>query len=80
MTRLTIRVLRLVMVGDDDWLLPPSASRVIARSIPEAKLVVIPNAGHMPFIEQPAAFNAAVRQFLAAPTTLGVGASDELRL
>jgi proline iminopeptidase len=69
----TIRIPTLVIVGNDDWLLPPRASRVIASNIPEAELVVIPNAGHMPFIEQPAAFSAAVRQFLATPTPIGVG-------
>jgi proline iminopeptidase len=69
----TLRVPTLVIVGDDDWLLPPSASRLIANSIPEAELVVVPNAGHMPFIEQPAVFSAAVQQFLAAAPPVGVG-------
>lgn len=55
-----------MIVGDDDWLLPLSASQVIAHGIPAAELVVVPNAGHMPFIEQPDAFTAAVRSFLKA--------------
>jgi proline iminopeptidase len=68
-----IRIPTLVVVGDYDWLLPPSASRVIAAGIPEAELVVVPDAGHMPFIEQPAAFQAAIRRFVTAPAPVGVG-------
>jgi pimeloyl-ACP methyl ester carboxylesterase len=37
----------------------------MATKIPGAKLVTIPGAGHAANIDQPAAFNDAVRAFLA---------------
>ena len=39
-------------------------ARQLAESIPGARLVVIADAGHASNQEQPAAFNAAVREFL----------------
>ena len=62
-----IRVPTLVVVGESDWIIPPSASRVIADGIPGADLAVIPEAGHFPFIERPEAYADAVRRFLAVP-------------
>jgi proline iminopeptidase len=69
-----ISVPTLVMVGDYDWLLPPSASRVIASGIRNAELAVLHEAGHMPFIEQPQAFHDTIRQFLTTSSmTVPVG-------
>ena len=62
-----IRVPTLVMVGENDWLIPPSASRVIAEGIPGAELVVIPQAGHFSFIERPDVYTDAVRGHLSRP-------------
>jgi pimeloyl-ACP methyl ester carboxylesterase len=61
----TIAVPALVVVGADDapFLI---ASDYMAAKIPGAKKVVIPNAGHSANIDQPAGFNAAVKEFLAA--------------
>jgi pimeloyl-ACP methyl ester carboxylesterase len=54
----------LVLVGDEDSLTPPVLSEDIQRGIPQAELAVIPGAGHMTNLEQPAAFNLAVARFL----------------
>jgi proline iminopeptidase len=62
-----IRVPTLVVVGEHDWLIPPSASRVIAEEVPGAELVVIPAAGHFSFIERSEAYADAVCRFLSAP-------------
>ncbi|SRR5579884_935030 len=62
-----IAVPTLVLSGDQDGVLPLPESETLARAIPGAQLVVIPNAGHASNQEQPAAFNAAVRAFLRAP-------------
>jgi pimeloyl-ACP methyl ester carboxylesterase len=59
-----IAVPTLVLCGDQDGVLPLPESETLAREIPGARLVVIPNAGHASNQEQPAAFNAAVRAFL----------------
>ena len=37
------------------------------QAIPDAKLVVIPGAGHVSNLEQPERFNQAVREFLPVP-------------
>lgn len=59
-----IRVPTLVVVGRDDTLTPPAKSEELASRIPNARLVVIDGSGHLSNLEQPAAFNAALRSFL----------------
>jgi pimeloyl-ACP methyl ester carboxylesterase len=60
-----LRVPALVLTGRDDHFAPPEAAAEVQRRIAGARLVVIDGAGHMLTSEQPAAFNAAVEQFLA---------------
>jgi cystathionine beta-lyase/cystathionine gamma-synthase/pimeloyl-ACP methyl ester carboxylesterase len=55
----------LVLVGSDDEFTPLADARLLADGIPSATLTVIPDAGHMPNLEQPAAFNHALGRFLA---------------
>ena len=59
-----VAVPTLVIVGDEDALTPPSAAESLAAGIRGAKLVVLPNAGHLSNLETPDAFNAAVLDFL----------------
>ena len=54
----------LVMTGADDRIIPTSDTIVLAGKLPGAQLVVIPEAGHVPHEEQPAAFMQAVDSFL----------------
>jgi 3-oxoadipate enol-lactonase len=61
-----IRVPTHVIVGSHDRLTTPEMCRELAARIPGAKLTVIDDAGHLPNIEQPAAFNTAVIAFLRA--------------
>ncbi|MDQ3880941.1 MAG: alpha/beta fold hydrolase [Chloroflexota bacterium] len=56
----------LVVCGARDALVPLAATGRLARQLPDAKLVVIPDAGHNTMWEQPEAFNRVVRGFLAA--------------
>jgi pimeloyl-ACP methyl ester carboxylesterase len=60
----TIHCPTLVVVGDEDVITPPAASEEIARAIAGAELTIIPRAGHMSNLEQPAPFNLAVARFL----------------
>jgi 3-oxoadipate enol-lactonase len=53
----------LVLVGADDIAMPVSFSQILAKEIPGAELVVIPDAGHLSNLEQPEAFNAALQKF-----------------
>jgi pimeloyl-ACP methyl ester carboxylesterase len=59
-----IAVPTLVLVGADDTHFL-AATDYMARKIPGAKHVTIPNAGHASNLHQPAAFNSAVKDFLA---------------
>jgi 3-oxoadipate enol-lactonase len=60
-----IRVPTLLIVGEHDVISPPAEMQGMAAAIPGARCVVIPHAGHMAPLEQPAAVNAALREFLA---------------
>jgi len=54
----------LVVVGAEDRLTPPRDAEAIAKAIPGARLAVIPDAGHLPPLEQAEAFNGQLRSFL----------------
>jgi pimeloyl-ACP methyl ester carboxylesterase len=63
-----IRVPTLVLAGANDKEFIPSTDYMAAK-IPGAEKVILPNAGHAANIDQPAAFNAAVRKFLERVTS-----------
>lgn len=54
----------LVIWGEKDRLLPLSEGRRLAATIPGARLVVLPDAGHLPQEESPEAFGRALSEFL----------------
>jgi pimeloyl-ACP methyl ester carboxylesterase len=54
----------LVITGDTDRLVPTKNSVRLAGELPNAKLVIIPQAGHVPQEEQPSLFMQAVDGFL----------------
>ncbi|MBJ3778623.1 alpha/beta fold hydrolase [Acuticoccus mangrovi] len=54
----------LVVVGARDRVTPPALAEEIAARIGGATLVILPGAGHLSNIEAPAAFNAALVDFL----------------
>jgi proline iminopeptidase len=56
----------LIVVGDDDFICDADSAREMADRIPGAQLEVIAGAGHFPWVEQPAAFRAALDEFLVA--------------
>jgi pimeloyl-ACP methyl ester carboxylesterase len=56
----------LVVAGEDDFICGPASAREIAGGIAGARLVLVPDAGHFTYFEQPQAFAAAVGDFLAA--------------
>ena len=56
----------LVVVGANDWICPPSQSRLIADGIPGARLMVVEGANHPVHIEKNALVLGAVRDFLRA--------------
>ena len=59
-----IKVPTLVLAGQEDGALP--ACRFIHDKIKDSQLVVIPGAGHLSNLDQPAEFNHAVLEYLAS--------------
>ncbi|MFZ0306348.1 MAG: proline iminopeptidase-family hydrolase [Terracidiphilus sp.] len=60
----TIHVPTLIVVGDHDEC-DPSLSKEMHQKIAGSKLVILPNSGHMNFIDQPDMWQQAVGEFLA---------------
>jgi len=60
-----IRVPTLVVVGEDDVITPPELARRMASAIPLAELRIVPEAGHLPNLERPEAFNETLSAWLS---------------
>jgi pimeloyl-ACP methyl ester carboxylesterase len=56
----------LVACGDADALTPPECAREIAAAVPQARLEILPDCGHLLTWEQPARVNALLLQWLHA--------------
>jgi pimeloyl-ACP methyl ester carboxylesterase len=73
-TLATISVPTLIVVGEDDVITPPAEAAAMQNAIQAASptasvtLARIPDAGHLAPLENPAAFNQALRQFLDSVT------------
>ena len=59
-----VRQPALVIAGERDRLTPAEAGRRLAAGLPGGRLLVLPDAAHVPFLSQPGAFAAAVAGFL----------------
>jgi pimeloyl-ACP methyl ester carboxylesterase len=56
----------LVLCGEADRLTPPEHSREIVQGVSGARLEIVPGAGHMLTMEQPARVNALLLPWLAS--------------
>jgi 3-oxoadipate enol-lactonase len=56
----------LILHGVDDQLIPPAEAQAMGAAIPNARLEILPEAGHLLNLEQPELFNEAVRRFLSS--------------
>lgn len=63
-----INVPTLLLFGSEDPISPVAVGDEMCRSLPDARMVVIPGAAHLPNLEDPAAFNAPLLEFLGAVT------------
>jgi pimeloyl-ACP methyl ester carboxylesterase len=61
-----VRTPTLLVWGREDAITPLDSGEIYARAIPRARLVAIPNCGHMAEMEKPADFAEIVRNFLGA--------------
>jgi 3-oxoadipate enol-lactonase len=59
-----IRVPTLILVGEHDTVTPPGAARDMHDRIPDCRLRIIENAGHMSSLENPDAFNGHLMRFV----------------
>jgi 3-oxoadipate enol-lactonase len=63
-TLASIGVPTLVVVGEEDVLTPPAEAQAMAAAIAGSRLEVIPRAGHLSNLENPAAYTAVLRSYL----------------
>ena len=54
----------LVVVGDEEVLIPLEDANAMSRGLPDARLEFIPKAGHLLSLEEPDAFNDRAARFL----------------
>ena len=62
----TIDVPVLLLCGDEDVITPADEMRAVAAAIPGARLELVPEAGHLSNLENPAGFTEPLRRFLAS--------------
>ncbi len=60
-----LRLPVLVVAGERDRMVPPKAARALADALPDARLAVLPEVGHLPPLERPQALVRCVGEFLA---------------
>jgi pimeloyl-ACP methyl ester carboxylesterase len=58
----------LVVVGAEDVLTPPAEAAAMAREIRGARLVIMPEVGHLASLEAPDVFAATLADFVARPS------------
>jgi len=71
-----IAVPTLVLAGEADAMTPPALAAEIAAGVPGGALHLIPGAGHLPPLEQPAATSAALVDWLVHGTLSKPGRPD----
>ena len=60
-----VEVPTLLVVGAEDQITPPACLEAAEAVIPNAKLLIVPAAGHLVPLEAPEVFNRAIVEFLA---------------
>lgn len=60
----------LVLCGAHDQLCPVKRHQFMAELIPDARLVVLEESGHLPTLEQPVETSAALREWMGLPVIL----------
>ena len=60
-----IEIPTMIVWGTDDWVIPSAAALSYNRRIPHSRLEIFEHTGHVPQLERPARFNAALEEFLS---------------
>jgi pimeloyl-ACP methyl ester carboxylesterase len=63
-----VNVPTLLIWGERDTLVPPSGGAILRRELRDARLLLIPGAGHVVMFDRPDAFNEALLAFLDGGT------------
>jgi pimeloyl-ACP methyl ester carboxylesterase len=58
----------LVIGGEDDPLSPPANSLMLARGLPQARVLIAPGEGHLLLMDADSVTHEPIRRFLAAPS------------
>ncbi len=66
----------LVIWGEKDRLFPPLQAQELADSFRDSKVLILPGASHAAYLDQPAAFHAALLEFAAGPASARSGDPD----
>jgi 3-oxoadipate enol-lactonase len=61
-----VKVPTLVLVGEHDEATPPPMSHELAAGLPDARLKILPGCAHVPQLQSPDLFLAAIGDFLTA--------------
>lgn len=75
-----IRTPTLFVVGSKDAVVPPAHQLSTARRMPNAAVVIIPEVGHLPMVENPEAFDRAAAIFSEMPFAAAADRSVRARL
>ena len=59
----------MIIAGEHDIATTPERMTLYRDGIPGARMDTVPNAGHMPYVEEADAFNAILAGFLDAQPT-----------
>ncbi|KAF3034860.1 hypothetical protein E8E12_000709 [Didymella heteroderae] len=59
-----VRARTLIIAGSEDWICPPSQSRIMAASIPDARLEIFAGTNHSVHIEKNCEVIAVVRDWI----------------
>ena len=57
----------LVVAGERDPIVPPAQARLIAIRVSQSSLVMLPGAGHLPFLERSADYHRQISDWLRTP-------------
>jgi 3-oxoadipate enol-lactonase len=60
-----VRIPVLALVGEQDEATPPPMSHELVEGLPDAKLVILPGCAHVPQLQAPDSFLAAIQEFIS---------------
>lgn len=69
----------LFLWGENDTFTSPKDAEYVASQLPDAKLTVLPKAGHLPWLDAPEVVAKATAEFLSSTAPAAAGALDPAR-